>query len=79
MPVYEYVCTACRNRFERLSAMDKSQESSPCPDCGSLSARALSVFASFAKSPGGEMVPVGGGGCGSGDMGSCACSAGVEF
>ena len=80
MPVYEYVCTTCRNRFEKMRSMDTYQEGAPCPDCGSPSARALSMFAAFAKSPGGEMVPVGGGGgCGCADGGGCGCSAGMEF
>lgn len=74
MPVYEYVCTTCRNRFEKMRPMDTYQEGAPCPDCGSPAARALSAFAAFTRSPGGEMVPMGGGGgggCGCGD--SCGC------
>ena len=47
MPVYEYVCTTCRNRFEKLRPMDKMDDEAPCPDCGNETSRALSVFAAF--------------------------------
>jgi len=76
MPIYEYVCTTCRSRFEKIRSMEASHEMSPCPDCSSPAARALSVFAAFAKSPGGEMVPVGGGDIG-GCADGCGCSAGM--
>ncbi|MDP6102790.1 MAG: zinc ribbon domain-containing protein [Dehalococcoidia bacterium] len=79
MPIYEYACTTCRSRFERMRSMDTSQEPSPCPDCGSPSPRALSVFTSFMKSPGGDLVPVGGASDGLGCGDGCACSAGMEF
>ena len=29
MPVYEYVCTTCRNRFEKLRTMDKMDDEAP--------------------------------------------------
>ena len=79
MPVYEYVCIACRSRFERLRSMDTFQEPSPCPDCGTLAARALSVFAAFTSGANGEMEAMFGGGCACGAGGACACSAGVDF
>ena len=66
MPLYEYVCTTCRNRFEKLGSMNASTEAVPCPDCGSQAARAISVFASFTRGAGGEMQAVAGGGM-------CAC------
>ena len=76
MPVYEYVCTTCRNRFEKLRPMDKMDDEAPCPDCGNETSRALSVFASFRVGDGGEMEFLSGmGGCGCGAGGACGCSA----
>jgi putative FmdB family regulatory protein len=76
MPLYEYVCSTCRNRFEKLRPMSTALDGAACPDCGSHSHRALSVFASFVRGTVvDEMVPVGGGGCG-GCGGNCACAAG---
>ena len=79
MPVYEYVCTTCRIRFEKLRSMDTSHEAAPCPDCGSQAARALSVFAAFTRGASGEMEAMFGGGCACGAGGACGCSAGMEF
>ena len=47
MPVYEYVCATCRNRFEKLRPMSEMDDEAPCPDCGGDTSRALSVFAAF--------------------------------
>ncbi|MCK4548606.1 MAG: zinc ribbon domain-containing protein [Candidatus Krumholzibacteria bacterium] len=47
MPIYEYKCTACGNRFEEL-VLNSSQKV-PCPDCDSDDVeRELSLFASSA-------------------------------
>ena len=79
MPIYEYACTTCRNRFEQMRSMDSFEEPAACPDCGSPSARVLSLFSAFVKGPGGELAPVAaaGGGCGCGG-GACGCSSGVS-
>lgn len=46
MPIYEYTCSKCDHRFEKLvRSMTRPQEVQ-CPECGSSqTARALSVFA----------------------------------
>ena len=77
MPIYEYACPTCRNRFERMRSMDAFDEPAACPDCGSPSARVLSMFAAFTKAPGGELMPVGvtsGGSCVD-DHDACGCAA----
>ncbi len=53
MPIYEYTCSKCNHRFEKLvRSMTKPQEVE-CPECGSTkTARALSVFAVGAESAG---------------------------
>lgn len=35
MPLYEYVCRACGERFERMSGVSRRLESPACAACGS--------------------------------------------
>jgi putative FmdB family regulatory protein len=65
MPIFEYRCASCGERFEALQA--RANEPSPsCPRCGAGAARRqLSTFAVVAQRP--EPAP---GPCGSAD---CAC------
>jgi len=48
MPIYEYSCTACNNRFQRLvRASARPEEATSCPKCGSTEVeRRHSTFAS---------------------------------
>ena len=49
MPIYEYRCTACEERFEEL--VRNSDVAVACPECGSAAAeRLLSVFAGIGGS-----------------------------
>jgi putative FmdB family regulatory protein len=51
MPIYEYVCLDCRNRFDALRPMREADQPTPCGECGSQhSSRTLSLF--FAHSDG---------------------------
>lgn len=69
MPIYEYHCPTCNNRFEKLQSM--SSTGADCPQCEQPAKRALSVFASI--SAGGSSgdsefsqmpaPPIRGGGC----------------
>jgi putative FmdB family regulatory protein len=44
MPIYEYRCTGCQERFEEL--VSASASAPPCPICGSIEvARVFSPFA----------------------------------
>ena len=46
MPIYEYVCEQCGQKFEQLVRTMGSTEKFKCPKCGSgKTGRALSVFA----------------------------------
>jgi putative FmdB family regulatory protein len=46
MPLYEYECGECGQRFERLVSLSEARQSMKCPKCGSKSVRKLmSVFA----------------------------------
>ena len=73
MPVYEYVCLDCRERFDALRPMAQADAPIPCRVCGSEhSSRTLSVF--FAQSGGRPVAGTTGGcsGCGGGHCTTCA-------
>ncbi len=42
MPVYEYQCTECDERTDRLLPHDRADEPGPCPACGGALARRFS-------------------------------------
>ena len=76
MPLYEYLCTTCNHKFDKLQSM--SATGADCPNCEQPAKRATSVFAAVpnggAEMPSsmGPLPPVGGGGggcCG----GGCGC------
>ncbi len=66
MPIYEYECPECKERFEKLVRSAASQPETTCPACGAEGARRMvSAFASFGTSPslggGSSCAPSGGG------------------
>ncbi len=69
MPLYEYCCETCGERFEVLQRLGQGSEGVACPSCGGGDvARQLSTFAA-ASSGGGSGYSAsscGGGGCGGG-------------
>jgi putative FmdB family regulatory protein len=73
MPIYEYICKDCGNRFEILRSIKDADAMIPCKSCQSnQTQRALSVF--FAQS--GTKIIAGGNtsscaGCSSGSCSSC--------
>jgi putative FmdB family regulatory protein len=74
MPIYEYACGGCGNRFEKL--VRRFAEEVSCPACASATVdKQLSVFAVGAS----RSSPVTSGcrapeaGCGAGRCGSGAC------
>lgn len=73
MPLYEYACLDCNDRFEDLRAASRADAAIPCTTCGgSRVKRLLSVFATRSNgTEGGTMAVSGGGGCACG--GNCAC------
>ncbi len=73
MPVYEYVCLDCRNRFDALRPMAQADAPIPCEDCGSQhSSRTLSLF--YAQSDGRAVAGTQAGcpDCAGGHCASCA-------
>ena len=59
MPLYEYYCSSCSQRFERLRTMTAVADREACPQCGTVSPRVLSVFASVAKGSDGASLGMG--------------------
>ncbi len=49
MPIYEFVCSRCGERFELLLPMSKAQEKASCPKCGGEGTRRPSTFSSLSK------------------------------
>ncbi len=73
MPIYEYHCPTCNNKFDKLQQMNAS--GADCPVCEQPARRAISVFAAVSKgqsegSDFGPLPPLGGGGC---CGGGCGC------
>lgn len=65
MPIFEYVCSDCGERFEKLILSAKRERELACPVCGSVQVKkAISMFG------------VSGGTTGSGAAASCAPSGG---
>jgi putative FmdB family regulatory protein len=72
MPLYEYRCTTCDSKFEKLLSMSAADRGVNCPDCGADARRLVSTFAAFKKGESGQVSSVGGGGCAGCAGGSCA-------
>lgn len=73
MPLYEYYCRTCGEKFELLRSMSRSEESASCPQGHPGAARTLSVFAAVGRTvaDASYRAPAAGGGCACG--GACSC------
>ncbi len=70
MPIYEYLCLDCNEKFERLRVMNEADNPIQCENCHSQNtSRAISVF--FAAS-GGKIVAGKSSGCANCSTSSCA-------
>lgn len=77
MPIYEFQCTRCQHKFERLCAVGEDGSTLSCPQCGQPAPRRLlSVFAACSKGQNGLTTSfrgsTGGSNCGSCSGGSCS-------
>lgn len=77
MPIYEYVCPRCHNRFEQLLPLSQADQEGDCPQCHHPARRKMSTFACFSSNAGANTRIAGTGGsscssCGSGNCSSCA-------
>ena len=76
MPLYEYECKKCKNRFEKLRPINQSSEGAQCPSCNELAERVISRFCSFSADESGLSTPIaGGGGGGCGGCSSTGCGS----
>jgi len=77
MPIYEYQCTDCREKFDARRSFAEAESDAVCPRCGKTGKRILSKFACCSKDGSGGTVSsiagTGGGcaGCTSGSCSSC--------
>jgi putative FmdB family regulatory protein len=77
MPIYEYRCESCSEKFEVLTRFAERDQAQVCPTCESTRTRVL--VSSFAYAGGGALESMdlgpsaskGGGCCG----GSCGCGS----
>jgi putative FmdB family regulatory protein len=86
MPIYEFYCSDCRDKFEVLTSYEASQAGMVCASCHGTNVRKLlSVFARPARGGGNDFGNYGdagdygdgedfggGGGCSCG--GACSCN-----
>jgi putative FmdB family regulatory protein len=71
MPLYEYRCQTCDQRFEMRRSMDDAAAPATCPDGHDDTVRLLSMFATTGAAPSMRTpAAVGGGCCG----GACGCA-----
>jgi putative FmdB family regulatory protein len=73
MPLYEYYCPVCDDKFELLRPMSFATKPATCPAGHDDAERVVSVFSAFAKSAEGEMAPVASSGCSTCSTGDCSC------
>lgn len=72
MPIYEFDCRPCKDRFELLISLSRVDEAK-CPNCGSDKVtRVMSMFSSR-TSGGGHSHGSDCAGCASGNCGNCGC------
>jgi putative FmdB family regulatory protein len=74
MPIYEYRCEECHERFELRRSFSESDAPAGCPACHAQhTRRLLSNFVAMSSSSGGTSTAVaGGGGCSGCAGGNCA-------
>ena len=75
MPIYEYICPKCQNKFELMRSISQSQENADCPKCQMASKRTVSKFVSRAQNDFGfpdSMPATSGSSCASCNSGNCS-------
>ena len=74
MPIYEYCCNNCKNKFEMLRSLAQANDKITCPRCQGLASKVFSRFSSFSKGSSGASNRIAGTGnsCGSCSAPSCS-------
>ena len=71
MPIYEFECTKCQNKFDELVRISVNLADIVCPQCGANSPKKL--MSAFGFSSGGKMVSSSSsGGCSTCHSNSCS-------
>ncbi len=75
MPIYEYICSDCQQKFELLKPMSQAGKGATCPNCGGKAGRVLSRFCSHSDESLDFLDSGGGSACSSCSASSCdSCS-----
>ncbi len=74
MPIYEYNCTKCKNKFEMIRSLKNMEAEAACPVCGGKAQRILSTCTTFSRGGDGITKSIAGTGssCSSCSGGSCS-------
>ncbi len=77
MPIYEYVCTDCKEKFELLRPFSRADEDAECPKCQANAGRVLSRICCVTTNADGIPAAISGSGsscatCGSSNCSTCA-------
>jgi putative FmdB family regulatory protein len=77
MPIYEYNCPGCREKFELLRPLSKCGDDAECPKCQGSAKRALSRFISKSATDLSflDHMPAGNGDGEGSSCGSCSSSS----
>ncbi len=54
MPIYEYVCTGCKTKFELLRPLSEADATALCSECHGEAKRIFSTFAAVSKDSSGQ-------------------------
>ena len=75
MPLYEYYCNSCNERFELLRPVSRMDDPATCPEGHEGADRVLSTFAAFSQGESGASEAIGGGsacsGCAADSCATC--------
>jgi putative FmdB family regulatory protein len=75
MPLYEYYCKNCNERFELLRPVSRMDDPATCPEGHTHADRVLSTFAAFSQGDSGASQPIAGSdpcsGCAADSCGTC--------
>ena len=76
MPLYEYKCPKCNQKFEELRPISRATEDTPCPVCKSPAKRIMSTFAAVSRDSGGMSSSIAGGSSCSSCGSTASCTSG---
>ena len=72
MPIYEYCCPSCNQKFELRRSFSQADEAARCPTCDVVAKKLFSSFAAFSKGAEGEPTSIGSSACSTCAATSCS-------